>query len=144
MPPSRLHRYCRQCRFDLFGLTKFRCQECGRPFDPKDPGTTLAGPNGFLRFEKIATPILIGFNFLAVMVVLSSSHRGMMGNARILDACLVAAAIGLAVVYALRLIFRTKQIGWITLGLLACLSQGFYVWVWINYFYNGFLRYFRM
>ena len=34
--------YCRQCLYNLHGLTAHRCPECGAPFDPDDPETFLA------------------------------------------------------------------------------------------------------
>lgn len=31
--------YCRQCDYNLHGLSEQRCPECGRTFDPSDPNT---------------------------------------------------------------------------------------------------------
>ena len=34
MPPPLLPGRCRNCRYDLHGLSEPRCPECGTPFDP--------------------------------------------------------------------------------------------------------------
>jgi hypothetical protein len=31
--------YCLNCRYPLIALDTHRCPECGRPFNPQDPGT---------------------------------------------------------------------------------------------------------
>ncbi len=36
---SQTGMYCRGCDYRLRGLSEYRCPECGRPFDPRDPHT---------------------------------------------------------------------------------------------------------
>jgi hypothetical protein len=31
--------FCQHCQYNLHGLTRYRCPECGREFDPDDPAT---------------------------------------------------------------------------------------------------------
>lgn len=38
-------RFCIDCRYDLRGLQKHRCPECGRDFDPADGTTFLRDPD---------------------------------------------------------------------------------------------------
>lgn len=40
--PIILRMRCKTCHYSLSKLTEHRCPECGRAFDPKDPGTFLA------------------------------------------------------------------------------------------------------
>lgn len=37
--PDEPARLCPGCSYRLDGLLENRCPECGRPFDPTDPGT---------------------------------------------------------------------------------------------------------
>ena len=39
--------YCRACYYDLRGQVALRCPECGRGFDPDDPGSFLYRPGRF-------------------------------------------------------------------------------------------------
>jgi hypothetical protein len=34
--------FCKACRYELRGLSAHRCPECGRGFNPVDPGTFAA------------------------------------------------------------------------------------------------------
>ena len=43
-PVTKPKMYCRQCRYPLDHLDKYRCPECGRAFDPKDPRTYQTKP----------------------------------------------------------------------------------------------------
>lgn len=36
--------FCKTCGYCLYGLPENRCPECGRPFDPADPGTFRTRP----------------------------------------------------------------------------------------------------
>jgi hypothetical protein len=54
---------CKTCHYSLLNLTKHRCPECGRPFDPRDASTfdvtVRAGlwANVVIRLACIAGPI---------------------------------------------------------------------------------------
>ena len=47
--PSETGMYCRGCYYDLRGQETPRCPECGRAFDPGDPGSFLDHPGRWHR-----------------------------------------------------------------------------------------------
>jgi hypothetical protein len=64
--------YCLGCGYLLVGLPTNRCPECGRVFDPKDPGTFRRGAS---RLELICSRrfrrgvlIVAGLIVLAILV----------------------------------------------------------------------------
>jgi hypothetical protein len=59
--------YCRSCQYELVGLNKGRCPECGRPFDPADPTTFQARRRGLHALLGIGLSLVIG-----IAVVLAS------------------------------------------------------------------------
>jgi hypothetical protein len=48
-------RYCLGCGYALQGLGRYRCPECGRPFNPQDPLTTAAHPTWDSRIALAKT-----------------------------------------------------------------------------------------
>lgn len=48
-PESVPAMYCRECGYQLTGLSEPRCPECGRPFEPADPASFLTHPKGWIR-----------------------------------------------------------------------------------------------
>lgn len=45
---------CKQCGYDLHGLSERRCPECGRRFEPKNSGTYLTKPISGRRYLSLA------------------------------------------------------------------------------------------
>lgn len=41
---------CLSCKYDLSQLTEHRCPECGRAFDPTDPGTFHSESLSWVRY----------------------------------------------------------------------------------------------
>jgi hypothetical protein len=73
MPPDQTtsaSMYCRQCGYQLAGLSQSRCPECGRPFDPRNPRTFLRWPRSWTvrrwihRAEHTLLGGLIGIGLL--------------------------------------------------------------------------------
>ncbi len=67
VPPAM---YCRTCGYILAGLSRNRCPECGRPFNPADPRTfrrkpLLSGPGLWVkRIALIIAAVVVGFLLL--------------------------------------------------------------------------------
>jgi hypothetical protein len=65
--PETIH--CLGCGYDLRGLTENRCPECGRPFDPDDPGTYDCGQR-FRRNPLVGACIGASGPFLIAIAIL--------------------------------------------------------------------------
>lgn len=56
------HRYCRQCGYQLNGLSENRCPECGQTFDPNEPRTFALTPNYWRQHRwlpaALASPVV--------------------------------------------------------------------------------------
>lgn len=65
--------YCRQCGYELIGLSENRCPECGRVFDPTDRRTYLRHPKGWQRrmwLRRIAIGVLAATVLLAMLMTI--------------------------------------------------------------------------
>ena len=60
-PSTAPPRFCRRCNYDLRAtISENRCPECGRPFDPLNPRTTLPRPaRRWLRHLRRAAYLLL-------------------------------------------------------------------------------------
>ncbi|MCI0366145.1 MAG: hypothetical protein L0Y44_06065 [Phycisphaerales bacterium] len=56
---------CNDCHYSLENLTKHRCPECGREFDPNDPDTFLGSP----RFWPRSVKQWVGFWLIASLIL---------------------------------------------------------------------------
>lgn len=59
MTSDHLTRFCQSCRYPLEGLHTNACPECGRPFDPGEPGTFDRFPGDKTR-EIRTQRVLVG------------------------------------------------------------------------------------
>lgn len=70
--------FCRKCHYDLRRLESGRCPECGRPFDPQDPGSTISEVQPWrmrrwiLLILLLAAPIAVAAAWWLAIVILSA------------------------------------------------------------------------
>lgn len=141
MPAFQAHRYCRQCLFDLFGLTSNSCPECGVRFDPAVRKSTLARPFRPFLLETIISPLLsvaaLPATYLVVQIrMIHWSEADIL--TRVLPLALL---LGLAMVYSLRLMLHTGRRSLILLGVMGCMINLLSLWVWFDRFEFLFKRY---
>jgi hypothetical protein len=83
--PAEADAFCRGCRYHLRGLAARACPECGRAFDPSDPGTYALGPapawRRRLTSRWVVIPLMVGLlTALAYHQVLPRPHLDGFGN----------------------------------------------------------------
>lgn len=71
--------YCRQCGYELVGLSEPRCPECGQPFDPDNSRTFQRHPRGWLlrwwlRRAAWAMMVLVVATVLSLAVTMMVLH----------------------------------------------------------------------
>lgn len=58
--------YCLNCQYDLRNLSRHRCPECGRGFDPDVPGSFSSEPGPRRRWPKFLVAISAAWFFLTL------------------------------------------------------------------------------
>ena len=74
-------RHCLGCSYDLRGLPENRCPECGRCFDPDDPGTFVTNLRSGRRYLTAAAVGVVAMAIPQVVICLSNLRAFMYGLA---------------------------------------------------------------
>lgn len=93
-----MHRYCRNCLYQLDHIDTPRCPECGQPFDVADPDTFLDAPrhpSASLRTLLIVGIALFPLGFALAVMTRTVSDRFLLpaGLAYVLGFFAVAFAV---------------------------------------------------
>ena len=67
---------CQSCKYDLSRLTEPRCPECGREFDPNDPGTYFVPRINWARVRR-DTVIQMILSFVILFALCYRAERSM-------------------------------------------------------------------
>jgi hypothetical protein len=106
---------CLGCGYDLNGLDRHRCPECGRPFDPSDPATFGTSREHYLRLvgllragRPVTLPAVVAFVWW-VAVGFRTSGEGGAWPGRLLLCMFVAVCYGLIPAAVLWLGLRRRR-----------------------------------
>ena len=68
--------HCRDCQYDLSGLTAGPCPECGRRFDPADPASFAAEPGFEHRWRQVKIGATLAVLLVALAVWCNATDAG--------------------------------------------------------------------